>query len=332
MSGWTRLSLPLQRLLTFVQHVSIFLVTGCCASTEKPSSPWFDHPSVLAKPPVWDRGNGVNWRLCLCPSSAPSKYRESWELWWLHERKDPLYDGYHTCLRTRISSDMSIKTRAGNQGDKFPSTEAQRQISVPSQCSFHNTWKEAMISEGGPFIRMVVLASRMVKLSLGGVSLHDLSVEELVSCLVLSSPPRLILPPQVPELTPITPLKWLLWLKRCLSLVLMVRWPEMWKRVFFSKNSKHAAGVSLGTIQARTHFQLALACQRSMLCAQHRLRLTCNTCTVTLGIWVMNVMTMPRHLVHLASACCDGCNNISEILERLQQSRTDATSLSQNGS
>ena len=46
----------------------------------------------------------------------------------------------------------------------------------------------------------------------------------------------------------------------------------------------------------------------------------------------MNVLTMPRHLVHLASACCDGCNNISEILERLQQSGTDATSLSQNGS
>ena len=33
-------------------------------------------------------------------------------------------------------------------------------------------------------------------------------------------------------------------------------------------DSKHAAGVSLGTIQARTHVQLALACQRSMLCAQ----------------------------------------------------------------
>ena len=30
-------------------------------------------------------------------------------------------------------------------------------------------------------------------------------------------------------------------------------------------DSKHAAGVRLGTIQARTHVQLALACQRSML-------------------------------------------------------------------
>ena len=31
---------------------------------------------------------------------------------------------------------------------------------------------------------------------------------------------------------------------------------------------------ALGTIQARSHVQLALACQRSMPCAQHRLRLT----------------------------------------------------------
>ena len=38
-------------------------------------------------------------------------------------------------------------------------------------------------------------------------------------------------------------------------------------------DSLHAAGICLGTIQARTHVQLALACQRSMLCAQHRLRL-----------------------------------------------------------
>ena len=33
-------------------------------------------------------------------------------------------------------------------------------------------------------------------------------------------------------------------------------------------DSKHAAGVCLGTIQVRSHVQLALACQRSMLCAQ----------------------------------------------------------------
>ena len=39
-------------------------------------------------------------------------------------------------------------------------------------------------------------------------------------------------------------------------------------------DSKHAAGVCLGVTQARTHVQLALACQRAMLCAQLRLRLT----------------------------------------------------------
>ena len=39
-------------------------------------------------------------------------------------------------------------------------------------------------------------------------------------------------------------------------------------------DSQHAAGVCLGTIRALTHVHLALACQRSMLCAQHRLRLT----------------------------------------------------------
>ena len=39
-------------------------------------------------------------------------------------------------------------------------------------------------------------------------------------------------------------------------------------------DSKHAAGVCQGVTQARTHVQLALACQRSMLCAELRFRLT----------------------------------------------------------
>ena len=42
----------------------------------------------------------------------------------------------------------------------------------------------------------------------------------------------------------------------------------------FIMTPNHAAGVCLGTIQARTHVQLALACQQSMLSVQHRLRLT----------------------------------------------------------
>ena len=41
--------------------------------------------------------------------------------------------------------------------------------------------KEAMISEDGQFTQTEVLSSKMVKLSLGGVSLHDLPKEEMVS-------------------------------------------------------------------------------------------------------------------------------------------------------
>ena len=45
--------------------------------------------------------------------------------------------------------------------------------------------------------------------------------------------------------------------------------------VFFGpRKSQHVAGVCLGTIQARTHVQLALACQQSMICAQNTVRLT----------------------------------------------------------
>ena len=43
-------------------------------------------------------------------------------------------------------------------------------------------------------------------------------------------------------------------------------------RIYFY--SMHAAGICLGTIQARTHVQLGLACQQSMIRAQHMLRLT----------------------------------------------------------
>ena len=113
---------------------------------------------------------------------------------------------------------------------------------------------------------------------------------------------------------------------------------------------KHAAGVCLGTIQARTHVQLALACQQSMICAQHKLRLTmqhvyghggnlvdeCADLAAALGTFGLtschNVATRWIHNNFDASVCFDGLNNISEVLERLQHSRTDATSIPQNSS
>ena len=93
-------------------------------------------------------------------------------------------------------------------------------------------------------------------------------------------------------------------------------------------DSQHAAGVCLGTIQARSHVQLALACQQSMICAQHRLRLT--------------MQHVYGHGGNLGNECADHAAALGTfglissrndatrwILERLQRTRTDATSLSQ---
>ena len=99
-------------------------------------------------------------------------------------------------------------------------------------------------------------------------------------------------------------------------------------------DSKLAAGICLGTIQAHTHVQLALACQRPMLCAQHRLRLAmqhvyghggnlgneCADHAAALGTFELtcthNVATRWIRSNFDASVCSDGCNNINEVLER----------------
>ena len=108
-------------------------------------------------------------------------------------------------------------------------------------------------------------------------------------------------------------------------------------------DSMHAAGICLGTIQARTHVQLAVACQQSMIRAQHRLRLTmqhvydhggnlgneCADHAAALGTFglISSHHVATRWIRHNfdTSVCFDGCNNISEILERLQHIRTNAT-------
>ena len=60
-------------------------------------------------------------------------------------------------------------------------------------------------------------------------------------------------------------------------------------------DSMHAAGICAGTIQARTHVQLALACQQSVIHAQRRLRLTMRHVYCHSEIWVTNVLIMPLH-------------------------------------
>ena len=89
----------------------------------------------------------------------------------------------------------------------------------------------------------------------------------------------------------------------------------------------------LGTVQARTHVQLALVCQRSTLYAQHKLRLSlqhvyghtgnlgneCADHAAALGslglISSHNLATRwVRHNFDI-SACCGDCHSISEVLE-----------------
>ena len=107
-------------------------------------------------------------------------------------------------------------------------------------------------------------------------------------------------------------------------------------------DSMHAAGICLGTIQARTHVQLAFAR------AQRRLRLTmqhvyghsgnfgneCADHAAALGTFglISNHNVATRWIRHNfdASVCFDGCDNISEVLERLRHIRTNATSLHQD--
>ena len=97
--------------------------------------------------------------------------------------------------------------------------------------------------------------------------------------------------------------------------------------------SLHAAGICLGTIQALTHVQLGLACQRSMIFAQRKLRLTmqhayghtwnlgneCADHAAALGaLGLVSNHNLAARWVHHnfdTSACFGSCNNIGEVLE-----------------
>ena len=133
--------------------------------------------------------------------------------------------------------------------------------------------KEAMITVDGQLVQMRVLALLMVELLLDGESFHDLSVEEYLSCLVPSSPPRLISLSLVPKHNPDNTAEMTVMIE-ALSFVCPQGPETRDEQSCFYYDSKHVAGVCLGTIQARTHVQLALACQQSMIRVQHRLRLT----------------------------------------------------------
>ena len=122
--------------------------------------------------------------------------------------------------------------------------------------------------------------------------------------------------------------------------------PDEQSRIYY--DSLHVAGVCLGTIQARTHVQLALACQQSMIRVQHRLRFTlqhvyghsgnlgneCADHAAALGTFglISSHNVASRWIRHNSdtSECFDVCHSIIETLERLQHDRTNTATLHQD--
>ena len=99
-------------------------------------------------------------------------------------------------------------------------------------------------------------------------------------------------------------------------------------------DSKHAAGVCLGTNHARTHVQLGSSCQQLLLKVQHRLQFTmqhvyshaenlgneCADHAVALGAFGLvsnhNLSTRwARHSFDSVS-CFDICHNLGDVLEK----------------
>ena len=118
-------------------------------------------------------------------------------------------------------------------------------------------------------------------------------------------------------------------------------------RSCISYDSKHAAGVCLGTIQARTNVQLGLPCQRLLLKVQLRLRFTmqhvyshaqnlgndCADHAATLATFGLasnqNISTRWAHPSFDSDSCFATCHNLGDVLEKLRDVRTARVSASQ---
>ena len=257
----------------------------------------------------------------------------------MHERKNPLYDGCHSCLRSRTSAILGKKLSLPKSKARYPHLPDARSTTRERGNDFRG-W--AVCTDGGTraengetFAGWCVIArchhgridimfgpviTTEAHPAFSGARTHSNNTAEMSAIIEA----LFFLGPRGPFARDVD---------SCIY-----------------DDSKHAAGVCLGTIQARTHVQLELACQRSMLCVQHKLRLTmqhvyghtgnldneCADHAAALGslglISSHNVLTRwVRHNFD-TSAHCGDCNSISEVLEKLHSIRTEATSPPQDGS
>ena len=122
----------------------------------------------------------------------------------------------------------------------------------------------------------------------------------------------------------------------------MARLPVM--RVLVYYDSKHAAGVCLSTIHARTQVQLGLSGQQLLLKVQHRVRFTmqhaenlgneCADHAAALGAFGLvsnhNLCTRwARHPFDSVS-CFATCHNLGGVLEKFRDIRTERVSASRH--
>ena len=139
--------------------------------------------------------------------STPPKHRESWKLWRLHERENPLHDGYHSCPHSRIPGNMSNKTHACSPASELPLDEGPRQISASPPTFVLQHAKEAMNSKDWP--SMLTGCTRLVngETLAGWDAVARSHNEEEFLCLASHHHRGSSRFFQVPELTPTTPLK-----------------------------------------------------------------------------------------------------------------------------
>ena len=181
-----------------------------------------------------------------------------------------VYDDHYTCLCTRKSGNLSCKPAIPQQNFSY---NAQSQMSVTSQCSISNMWKMQWLSWEGYFYswcysrcwwwnscwmecdftilprgRIFVMFGPVVTteafLAFPGARTHSNNTAEMTATVKALSFLGAHGPVAGDE-------------QSC---------------IYY--DSLHGGGVCWGTIQARTHVQLALACQRCMISAQRKFRLT----------------------------------------------------------
>ena len=167
------------------------------------------------------------------------------KIWGLHERENPLHDGNHSSLCPRVPIHLPGKTCAYDPQSKIPSADCQGQMSASPQHWYHNTRKRQCFLGVGTRLAdgetcagwgAVARSPHGIDITFGPV----ITTEALLAFVHSDNTADMS---DMAEAFPFGPHG------------LVAR--DANSCVCF--DSKHAAGVCLGTIQARTNVQLGPA-------------------------------------------------------------------------